>query len=63
MKDNLWKWKKGRLVFTAPMPEGVPPVSLSIGEAFHKIPDYPQIAEACAGVLDKYKRKVDGLKE
>ena len=62
MTDNPWKWKNGRLVFTSPMPDN-PTVSFSIGEAFHLIPDYPQIAEACEDVLDPYKRKVDGLKE
>lgn len=56
MTEKEWKWEGGRLVST----DGFS--SLSIGQAYHRIPESAEIARACHNVLIPYSRYHDGLK-
>ena len=51
MAKKKWEWKKGRLVRTRPGTN----LSFNINEAYHRIPTDDDIAEACEGVLRRYK--------
>ena len=57
-KQDVWKWEGGRLVRIG---GGVP--SLSVSEAYHRIPTDKYIAAACKGaglgVLREYKLRYD----
>lgn len=56
MTEKEWHWQGGRLVSDDFFS------SLSIAQAYHRIPESAEIARACHKVLGPYYRYRDGLK-